>query len=503
MRRPDLGPALTGLAVLALAVGVAAVQFPRANPFTTDSESYLDVARNLAAGGGLVQRVVDFWRPTWPDPLGLWPPLYPAAIALASRLGIDFERAARLVPLVGLAVFALAYHALARRVLSPAGAWLALALTLFTPGVGRAAVTAWSEMPFLALATGALLALAARVGADPDAAARRPVAGALAGGLLAGLAALTRYVGWLLVPFGAAVLVACRASRREVLAWLAAAALPPLLWTLHNLAAFGRALGPGLPPSDIGPAAVAAATLRALRWGWLPRPLAANGVVASLALIGLGLGVLLAARRRGAKALPGLFAVTYLAGLLAARSAVAVNEVGDRYLTPAYPFLWLGALAGLALAAGRSRAMRRAVRIGGAALGLAAAAGFATAMAVPAPSAEALARDRELGELRRLVPPGDTPVLSDAAHRLRSATGRGAIAVPGARFQPRPFAAADEARWRARGVRDAVFRRRGADDGEPAEARWGPLLTRRLEGAPGEAWPAVDSTEHFIRYRLP
>ena len=146
----DAGPRprrtlLAGLAVAALAGLIAAAWAPRSPGFTTDSESYLDVARNLAAGDGMVQRIVDFWRPALPDPLGLWPPLYPALVAATSVAGVPPEPAARAVSIAAFVVFALALHRLARRVLPPGPALAATAVALLTPGVARAGVMAWSS----------------------------------------------------------------------------------------------------------------------------------------------------------------------------------------------------------------------------------------------------------------------------------------------------------------------------------------------------------------------
>src|SRR5678815_1103580 len=56
---------------LLLALAIAQLFDLSVAPFTTDSDSYLDVAKNLLAGQGLVMRIVDSWRPAIPDPMGL------------------------------------------------------------------------------------------------------------------------------------------------------------------------------------------------------------------------------------------------------------------------------------------------------------------------------------------------------------------------------------------------------------------------------------------------
>src|SRR5262249_53759309 len=144
-------PGIERAIVIAAALVLVGLFRPRTAAFTTDSDAYLDVARNLLDGAGLVQRVVDFWRPTAPDPLGLWPPLYPLATAGLAGWGASVESAARLVSALAFLAFAPAFHGLARRALGPAAALVVTALVLCTVGIPRAAAMAWSEMLFLAL----------------------------------------------------------------------------------------------------------------------------------------------------------------------------------------------------------------------------------------------------------------------------------------------------------------------------------------------------------------
>ena len=104
-------------ACFVFALALVAVVAPRVAGWTTDSDAYIDVAANLRAGRGLVQGVVDFWRPAVPEPLGMWPPLYPALVALGGVFGMPLDLAARLVSAASFAAFAAAFHALAARAL--------------------------------------------------------------------------------------------------------------------------------------------------------------------------------------------------------------------------------------------------------------------------------------------------------------------------------------------------------------------------------------------------
>src|SRR6185436_11872269 len=203
--------------VIALLFALAIVQFFHLSvaPFTTDSDSYLDVARNLLAGQGLVMRIVDSWRPAIPDPMGLWPPVYPLAIALAGRLGAPLELAARMISELSFVAFALLFHSFARRTaLGRGGALVVTALALTTTGVARAGVMAWSEMLYLALACGGW---AATLGLEKQ--KGEGVFPGLLAGLLFGLAATTRYIGLLVLPLGGLALWTAKPKRASVVAW--------------------------------------------------------------------------------------------------------------------------------------------------------------------------------------------------------------------------------------------------------------------------------------------
>ncbi|MFI5371878.1 MAG: hypothetical protein ACHQ52_09990 [Candidatus Eisenbacteria bacterium] len=482
----------------------------RAPGFTTDSESYLDVARSLNAGHGLVQHVADFWRPRLPDPLGLWPPLYPLVTAGIARLGVPLEVAARMVSALAFPVFALMFLSLAVELLGVGAAALTTTLvTVSTLAVVFAAGMAWSEMLFLALSTGALLGLirvadtsrSGRDGARPDL--------ILIAGALAGLAAVTRYIGVILLPIGFVWLLLTGRSGRVLVVWLLAAALPPLAWTTHNLAHFGAPIGPGLPRTHATVLEVVAQLLPALRWGFVPWPIEVSGTASGVfvALL-LALGAF-AWATGGPRALVAAYAGVYIASLVALRASLTFNPLGYRYLTPVMPFLWLAAAAGLTWLADRVRFLGPLAR--GTAAVMLLLAGVALARFVvrlPSPAPELVTRRSEVAELRRLLATGGGPVLGDAGHLVRSATGRDAIEVPPAPYAPRAFTAEDETRWRSAGAAEAVFRAAswsgdGPDDARARLAeRFGPYLASRLAPGSRERWAVADSGATFVRFEL-
>lgn len=485
------------LAVAAAALVVLAVVAPRVDPISRDGASYLDVARNLLEGEGLVQRVVDFWRPAIPDPLGLWPPLYPLLTAALAACGPSPDVAARAVSALAFVGFALALHGLARRALGRGAALAVAVVAVAQPGAAVAGASIWSETTYLALVTLGLWAMAAL----RDAPGRARLAAA--SGLCIGLAALTRYQGLPLAALGIAFLIGWRTPARTIATWALPALALPALW-LARVAATAGQLGPAPASLPRGAGEAALALLGALRWGFLPGTLAGSPAIAAALLTAVALGLLLAFRRGGAAALAAGYAALSLASLAAGDAGGLFHTLVVRYAIPVAPFLWLTSAAAAESLAARAPALRRAVRLAAmVVVAISAAALVRLAREWPSPSAGVVARAREAEALRALLPPGAEPVLSNAGHELRLSTGRSAVQVPDGGYRLRDFAAPDEERWRARGVRDAVFRIEpsgGATD-EPRE-RFGGWLAARLGLAPGEAWAVIDSSAGFVRYRL-
>ncbi len=471
-RRPAASAPLDGAAFALLALAVVGWLAPRVAGFTTDSDAYLDVARGVREGAGLVQSVVDFWRPGVPDPLGLWPPLYPLLVAVVSAFGVPLDLAARFVSAGSFAVFAFAFHALAVAALGRGGAALATVAALATLSVTRLGAFAWSEATYLAFTASGLALLARAESAEGWTRGR-----ALGAGLAFGLAAVTRHAG-VPVALAAVAYVALRPALRGdggLRAFALQALALPGVGIARNVLLFGRPFGPALPPAEHGIATQGFEFARALRWELLPAPF--DRIEATSIALGaaVAVGVLLALRAGGASRLAAGFALGYAALVVVATGTSAINAPTGRYLAPVLPFLVLAAFAGWR---GRGAADaandadgggRRALATGLAAVWTIAAVlelvGQGQAMRAPAP--EVLARRDDLRALERLVPAGSTPVLSDCGHLVRTATGRAAVQVPAAGYRPRAYTAADDARWERAGVDQAIFAA-----GEPPAGAW-------------------------------
>jgi len=353
-------------------------------------------------------------------------------------------------------------------------------------------------MPFMALVALGLLGLGRLSGAGgPGSPPARGAAGvvlALAAGLAIGVAGLTRTVGLVLIPFGLAVLAARRASRWTAVPWLLGAALPPAAWAVRNLDVFGNPLGPGLPPSDRSVAEIALQLVAALRWGMLPAPLPAHPYAAVAAMLAAGIAWAWFTTCRALGLLAGGSAALMLAALAVARARVTINDINDRFLTPSYPWLWLGLAVAIAAIVSR-RPWSRLLAVALAATTLV-ASGWTLARAFDADRGARAARAGELAELRELMRGGSGPVLSDAGHRVRSATDRSAIQIPPSPYRRRELGPGDEARWREAGCREIVLRRASAG----REKRIGIHLDAQLAG--GADWIPADSGAAFVLYRL-
>ena len=167
---------------------------------SNDSFNYIEVARNLSAGEGLVQSAPGFNQPGfWGEKFASdFPPKtqsahnvgYPLAIfAVAELVGIGHADAAHLIGALSYAaVFALSF-ALALRLWGIGAAFLAVSLVVWVNG--RSVFQhAWTESPAVALLFGSLFLLTARAGGASFA-----VAGVLSGVAFMQRAAMLPLVG--------------------------------------------------------------------------------------------------------------------------------------------------------------------------------------------------------------------------------------------------------------------------------------------------------------------
>ncbi len=264
--------------------------------FTPDSMNYVDVARNIEAGRGIVQSTLGCFASLgpdipYPDPMTAQAVLYPVLIAVTPFL--DAVDAALVLSLTAYVACLFLLWTLAHRQFGREAGLLTLGwLCVYAPltWIGR---HPWSDPVGFAFAAGAVVCLTRR-GTHPPG-----IPAVVSAAVLAGMASATRFA---LAPVGLAGLlilirwgwVLCpRFFARNVLLYLVLFAIFPVGLLIRNLAVRGR-VASYTPLIDPWAQWNNLVTELTGRWAWV----APSGLeTALLALFLLTLGGLL--RRRG------------------------------------------------------------------------------------------------------------------------------------------------------------------------------------------------------------
>ncbi|MXX75020.1 MAG: hypothetical protein F4Y77_06405 [Holophagales bacterium] len=382
MRRTATATVLLALGAFVYCGLFAANSLVRVRTFTADSMNYVDVARRVAAGDGLVQPTGGFNQPFYlsgdldlPSAFTAQPPGYPLAIAFVSRFGIEAPDAALVVSALSYAAVLFLVYLLGRRIGgSLAGAIAVGAAFLFVPltHLGRAAL---SECLAVAVVLVFFLLLDRHLEDTPhrrDRAAWRGLLPPLGLGLLAGAAFSVRYSLWPLPLIGVAALWLDPAGRSRgaerlySFAAFAAGGLGPVAAVLvRNLYVEGHLLPPAMPSVTTLPESLSHATTAVLG-GWRSTELG-NWPDAALLAVVLGLLGAFAARRArdpGRSRYPAgsrlpplicLWAVLYVAAVVWRSTQANFDPIGVRLALPAtVPVIpMVGALVAAALPGAR------------------------------------------------------------------------------------------------------------------------------------------------------
>jgi len=380
LRRPATATVLLALVASAYCGLFSANSLIRVRTFTADSMNYVDVARRVVAGDGLVQSTGGFNQPFYlsgdldlPSAFTAQPPGYPLAIALLSLLGPDAADAALVVSALAYGAILALVYLLGQRIGGPAAAPIALGVALlFVPltHLGRAAL---SECLAVAIVLLFFLLLDRHLERTPDQADRPAWRGPLlplALGLLAGAAFGVRYSLWPLPLIGVLALwfsgFDLREGRREaarrLAPALAAGALVPVAVVLgRNLSVEGRLLPSAMPAvTTLSESLERAVT--AVLGGWRSTALGSWPDAAILAVVlgAFGAFAIRTARDSG-RPLPlagsrlplliPLWALLYLAAVVWRSTQANFDPIGVRLALPAtVPLIPVfGALAAAAL----------------------------------------------------------------------------------------------------------------------------------------------------------
>ena len=365
MRRTATATVLLALVASAYCGLFAANSLIRVRTFTADSMNYVDVARSVVAGDGLVQSTGGFNQPFYlsgdldlPSAFTAQPPGYPLAISFVSRFGIEARDAALVVSALAYAAILVLVYLLAQRIGgSLAGAVAVGAALLFVPltHLGRAAL---SECLAVAVLLVFFLLLDRFIGGTPDRGGRaawRDLLPLLGLGLLAGAAFGVRYSLWPLPLIGVLALGLSGSgpqagrSRQGKGRWVlvcGVGAFLPMAWILgRNLYVEGRLLPSAMPSVTTLPESLSHATTAVLG-GWRSTALGHWPDAAVLAVV-LGLLGAFAVRRArypGRSRPPArsrlpllicLWAVLYVAAVVWRSTQANFDPIGIRLAFPA------------------------------------------------------------------------------------------------------------------------------------------------------------------------
>jgi hypothetical protein len=231
--------------------------------FSPDSMNYVDIARNINAGRGIVQNSLGFnqihFSPTdqIPSPVTSQPPLYPLLIAAVSQFGIPEASASLLVAVFSYALGLLVAYLLARELYNgDPTALLSVSFLLNYYPLALVSSFAWSESVGIAIVLLFmwLLALRHRLKETSLVTSNRTL---FVAGLAAGLAFSTRY--GLLPVFLLGILVLLvekdngNQKLRDLTWYVVGFALPASAVLVRNYYLSRAFMGGNPNPSSLGP----------------------------------------------------------------------------------------------------------------------------------------------------------------------------------------------------------------------------------------------------------
>ena len=309
-----------------------------------DSVGYIAAARNLLAGAGFICYNG--------SPTVVWPPLYPACLALLSRtFGTDpFFVANVLNALIfGLIVYVGGVLAFKHAASFPSLALVATLAMLFSRPLFVVSVMAWTEPLFI------LFVLLCLIVSDSYL-SKQDTTSLVLLSLSVALASLTRYIGVTLILWGAFIIVGFHRDRlKHRLAHLSLftliSTLPVAIWLIRNYAISSSLFGPRGPSVFTLSQNLTYLFTTLLSW-YIPRRIAERHSILMIVIAGLCLWVSLRLRSvwQGTKERLQpispllLFTSIYTAFLVISSTTTAYDPIDDRLLSPIYvplTLIWL------------------------------------------------------------------------------------------------------------------------------------------------------------------
>jgi 4-amino-4-deoxy-L-arabinose transferase-like glycosyltransferase len=229
--------ALVALVLVGLGLRLAWVFYVDTVPLGGDPSWYFSVAKNLAAGHGYVaDHEIYSDQPILRQPTAFWPPAYPLLLAgVWKAFGVSIGSAKVLNALLSALTIPFVWM-LGRRVFDDRAAWVAAGIyAVFPNGIS------WLPLLFPEALFTLIFAITLWVLVEPRFKAV-PARAAFAAGILAGLAALTRGQGVVLLPVAVAfwiLAVGWREASRRTALMIAGAVLLIAPWTVRNWITLG------------------------------------------------------------------------------------------------------------------------------------------------------------------------------------------------------------------------------------------------------------------------
>ena len=299
-----------------------------------DSVSYLAAAGNLTKGEGMI---------SYYKPYIYWPPLFPLILSLSTFLGIqpyEFSRFINAFSLGGIIFFSgiVLSKIIKHRILL----YLGLCALAISPRFMEVSIFIWSEPTFILFSSLCLLYLAFYV-------ERGRKQALYIGAFFCSLAILTRYIGIVILPVGALIILVqpktgWMAKLRDVCFFGLIGSLPTALWVMRNWLEYGTLTGERYPSMVSFVDAIASVALTVS--GWLIPSHWPAGIHVLLLAILLSLFVYYAYLEIAFKesdsnkqaiiflAPYALFFGTYVLFLCFSASRVAFGPIGNRLLSP-------------------------------------------------------------------------------------------------------------------------------------------------------------------------
>jgi hypothetical protein len=327
--------AVAGAAAVAVALTLRATAHygPGAEP---DTVTYLAAAHHLRAGDGFAD--IDG------SPLTLFPPVFPAAVAVLEWSGLAPLSAARILNAAMLGVLVVLAAVWARRISGSRllGTVVAVVVAVATPMVTMAS-NALSEPVGIVAVVACLLFLTEALRAD-GLRLRWPVLA----GLAAAVACLARYASIVLFPVGVVALLArsggWKARIRSLATFLAAGGIPLAAWLARNVAAAGNATGDGRGTSALGLLTSLKLTLASVGAWVLPgaAPVILQAVVGGAMCAAVAGGLWLTGARRRPALPAAVFVVLGVGSVVWFEWRMAIDPP-PRFLLPMFVPLLVGA----------------------------------------------------------------------------------------------------------------------------------------------------------------